>query len=232
MKKWQIIVLIPLLFTSFFGCKEGTISEPYYYYSMATATQSGFNPLFKLDDSSLVRPINDMPADSFIMGQRYFLFFANADTTGMSPAYKPIMLEYYRKASMYNMEVLHPDSLIGPDPKPILNVQYVWISGRYINIVFETFRNVSDNPQYRLVRILGEEHNELTDLQPEFVFELRQQTELVHSSMRLAHYVSFDVGNLGSEYTHATKIKIKLKYKTSGGGFAIYEYSYKPNVTL
>lgn len=232
MKNRLFLFLFPLIVASFFGCQEDNdLQEPQYFYAMATAYESGYNPIFVMDDSTLVMPMNDMPTDSFIMGQRYFLFFAKADTAGFSEGLSPIFLTYYRNASIANMEVLHPDSLIGPDPHPITAVQYVWYSGHYLNLAFETYRSVSEHSRYRLVRILSEENNELTDREPTLVFELRHESESVYESARSAHYMSFDVANLGSEYTQAEKFHITLKCKSEEGGFSEYEYDYQPDET-
>jgi hypothetical protein len=218
-----ILCLLPVIFLS--SClKDEDSDSANEYYAMATVYKGGDSVMFQMDDSAFLVPYNDLPADTFQVGERYFVYFSIGDTSDF-PVYSkyPILLQSYAKAFIRPVK-LEPDESIS---KQVLSVQYVWCSSTYYNIVFTTYKGTSSPETFELVRISDEETNSPTDTQPELVFELQHNVETVSVNTQAIHFYSFDVSSLESSFPNATKLIFRVKIPTPDGYYSMYT-SYIP----
>jgi hypothetical protein len=231
MKNLKILIVILLTGLTFSSCLDLGNDEDYtqYIISMATVSTGGANPEFQTDEGYYLVPQVSVPADTFSVGERYFLYYSMADTTDHALNTYPINLSSYSKVIIKNFQVLEIDSTDQWYDQPLPDFTWAWYSGQYFNTVFSTFVGTSTPNTYELVRIMENENNVSTDTVPELYFELRHNVSSYTSVGVYYHYVSFDLSSLPVEFPKATKFEINITWNSYYYGELSFSDDYIPN---
>ncbi len=231
MKKWIFLLalaLLPIAFTSCLNLDDGSKFVPEYWW-MATVTTGGVNPVLQMDEGFFLTPDKAQPADTFSIGERYFLYFVMGDTINHPVNSFPIKLYKYNKVTIKALEVLPKDSIDrwGDLPIEFSNLSY---SGHYCNFVFRSFQGNGTPNTFELIRIKGNENTTPTDTVPKLYFELRHNVAASGSSVLNYRYYSFDLSSLETDFPNAVRFNIIISWSEIGRGIWSSNNYYVPDL--
>lgn len=230
MKHWistLATALLALAFSSCLNLDDGTryVRE---FGLMGTVTSGGVNPVFQMEEGFSVTTTNAVPADTFEVGERYFLHFILGDTINHAANLYPIKLYRFAKTNLKPFVVLEEDSTDVWKNQPV-GMQGLWYSGQYCNIVFSTFMGVGTPNTIELVRMKGDETTTPTDTAPKLYFELRHNVANYSAYYSSTKFYSFDLSSLETGFPNAVKYSITVKWNEEGHGTSSYNQWYVPN---
>jgi hypothetical protein len=231
MKKWLFLSATALLVLALSSCLKLDENNDYIqdYVSMGTVTTGGVNPVFMLDEGLYVKPVSAMPADTFVVGERYYLHFILGDTTNHPALTYPIKFYRYGLAAIKPFVVLPKDSTDRWKDQPV-DMANIWYSGHYCNLFFVSFAGIGTPNTFELVRMKESENTTANDTVPKLVFELRHNVPDYSSSYSYFRYFSFDLSSLQTEFTHAVRYQISLKWNDYQSGTTTYTRYYTPDL--
>lgn len=231
MKKWISVLAIALLAFAFASCLNLGDDSDYVqdWMCMATVTTGGAHPIFQLDEGTFLAPENTMPADTFEVGERYFLHFILGDTLNHAANTYPVNFYRYGKTTVKNMIELPKDSADIWENQPISGL-YAWFSGHYFNTFFISYAGSSTPNTYEFVRIMDDENTTPTDTVPKLYFELRHNVATYASSMSFYRFYSFDLDSLKTDFPNASKYTIQVKWKSVEYGIRSFSLNYTPEL--
>lgn len=229
MKKFYILstVLLTLLFSSCLNVDESDYVQDYVF--MGTVTTGGTNPVFLLDEGFSVTPETAMPADTFQVGERYYLHFVLGDTINHPANLYPIRFYRYGKTVIKDYVDLPQDSTDKWKDQPV-DMANIWYSGHYCNLFFISFMGVGTPNTFELVRIMENENTTPTDTVPKLVFELRYNVPDYSTIYSYFRFYSFDLSNLQTDFPNAVRYEISLKWNDYRFGTQTYKRYYQPNL--
>lgn len=233
MKKWISVLATALMafaFTSCFNLDDGSKFIP-EYWCMATVTTGGVNPVFQMDEGFYLTPDKAQPADTFAVGERYYLYFIIGDTINHSANTYPIQLFRYGKTTIKALEVLPKDSTDRWGKMPIV-FSDLWYSGHYCNFYFRSFQGDGTPNTFELIRIKENELTTPTDTVPKLFFELRHNVAANNSSVLYNRFYSFDLSSLTTDFPNAVRFNIKISWSEMGNGTYTSTNTYIPNQIL
>ena len=201
------------------------------YMCMVTVTTGGVSPVFQLDEGSLLTSETTQPADTFVIGERYFIDFLLGDTINHGVGTYPIRLVGYGKTVIKNMIELPKDSTDKWGNKPITYL-YPSFSGHYFNAFFASYAGISDPNTFEFIRMKVDEHTTPTDTVPNLFFQLRHNVEYVSTGYVFDRYYSFDLSGLSTEFPNARKFKIKVSWNDAYKGWLNSTGYYTPEQQL
>lgn len=230
MKKWRLVLATALMAIALSSCFNLDDETPYvpYYKCMATVTSGGVNPVFVKDNGVLITPVDAMPADTFVVGERYFLHYAYGDTTNHSTNGYPILLYKYGKTTIKNLEVLPKDSTDIWENQSITMLD-VWYSGYYCNFFIASYMGMDTPNTIELVRIMEGESTTPTDTVPKLNFELRHNVSSISIAFYNYRFLSFNLSSLSTEFPNAKRFDINLRWKELNRGTMSFPGVYTPN---
>jgi hypothetical protein len=231
MKNLKILIVILFTGLTFSSCLDMGNDDDYtqYMICMGTVSTGGANPVFQMDEGYFLVPQASVPADTFTVGERYFLYYSLADTTNHALNSYPINLSSYSMVTIKNFQVLEKDSTDQWYDQPLPDFTWAWFSGQYFNTVFSTFVSTSTPNTYELVRVMEDESTVSTDTIPELYFELRHNVSTYTTVGVYYHYVSFDLSNLPAEFPNATKFVINISWNSYYYGELSFSDDYTPS---
>lgn len=195
---------------------------------MGTVTTGGVNPVFAVDEGFSLTPVDAMPADTFTVGERYYLHFVLGDTTNHAPNLYPIKIYRYGKTVIKPMVELPKDSTDRWNDQPI-SLGQCWFSGIYCNIFFASFVGVGEPDTYELVRIKENENNTPTDTMPKLVFEFRHNVPNYNVGYSYLRPYSFDVSSLHADFPNAVRFHVTVRINEYRLGTQSLIRYYYPN---
>lgn len=201
------------------------------YLCMVTVSTGGATPVFQMDEGPFLTSVTTMPADSFVIGERYCIDFTLADTINHPVNTYPIRINRYGKTIIKNMIELPKDSVDKWGNKPIAYL-YPSFSGHYFNAFFTSYAGISSPNTFEFIRMKVDEHTTPTDTVPNLYFHLRHNVEVVSTAMSYYRFYSFDVSSLSEEFPNATKFKIKISWEDANYGWINYTQYYIPDQQL
>ena len=201
------------------------------YMCMVTVTTGGASPVFQMDEGPFLTSETNMPADTFVIGERYFIDFIFGDTINHGVGIYPIRLTLYGKTVIKNMIELPKDSTDKWGDKPIGNL-YPSFSGHYFNAFFESYAGLSDPNTFEFIRMKVDEQTTPTDTVPNLFFELRHNVEFVSTGNVYYHFYSFDLSGLSTEFPNARKFNIKVSWNDANKGLSNSTGYYTPELQL
>lgn len=229
MKKLFSVLATALLAFAVSSCMKWDDTEYVQDYAfMGTVTTGGVNPVFLLDEGFSVTPETAMPADTFTVGERYYLHFVLGDTTNHPANVYPINFYRYGKTVIKSLEVLQKDSTDRWKDQPLSMVNF-WFSGHYCNFFFVSYNGMGTPNTFELVRMMDSENTTPTDTVPKLVFELRHNVPNYSSYYSFLKFYSFDLTSLQTDFPNAVKFNINLKWNEYGYGTQTYAKIYIPN---
>lgn len=232
MKKWVSVLATALMafaFTSCFNLGDGTDYIP-EYWCMATVTAGGVNPVFQMDEGFYLTPESAQPADTFTVGERYYLYFAMGDTINHPANTFPINFYRYSKTTIKSLVVLPKDSADNWEDMPI-TVSDIWYSGHYCNIFFQSYSGVGTPNTFELIRFKENENTTPTDTIPKLLFELRHNVAANSYGALFYRFYSFDLNSLTTDFPNAVRFNIKISWSEIGKGTWTSTNDYIPNQT-
>jgi len=233
MKKGILALVTALIAFTFSSCmKLGDDTKVERdFMCMVTVTTGGASPVFQMDEGPILTSETTMPADSFVIGERYFIDFYLGDTMAHSVNTYPIRLIRYGKTVIKNSIELPKDSTDKWGNKPITYV-YPSFSGHYFNAFFLSYAGVSTPNTFEFIRMKVDENTTPTDTVPNLVFQLRHNVDFISMGVAYYRFYSFDLGSLSTEFPNATKFKIKISWDDANFGWTNITRYYTPNQTL
>lgn len=223
----MVTALLMLAFSSCLNVNDGTDYVQDYVF-MGTVTTGGVNPVFLLDEGYSVTPEAAMPADTFTVGERYYLHFILGDTTNHTPGIYPIKFYRYGKAEIKSMIELPKDSTDRWKDQPV-SMANIWYSSHYCNFFFISFAGIGSPNTFELIRIKDNESTTPTDTVPKLYFELRHNVPGYSSAYSYFRFYSFDLSSLQTDFPNAVKFNIHLKWNDYTYGTQTYTRIYIPN---
>lgn len=233
MKKWISVLATALMafaLTSCFNLNDGTPNIP-EWYCMATVTTGGVNPVFQMDEGFYLTPESAQPADTFTVGERYYLSFVMGDTINHPVNNYPVNLYRYGKTSIKTLLVLPKDSTDVWGNMPVIMYDF-WYSGHYCNFFFKSFAGVGTTNTFELIRIKENENTTPTDTVPKLFFELRHNAAANAFGALDYRFYSFDLDSLATDFPNAVKFNIKISWSETGKGTLSSTNDYIPHQTL
>ncbi len=219
------LALLAVTFTSCFDDEDEQSVE--YYLDVATVTTGGQTPAFATDEGFAYHCLTTENADSFAVGERYFLVYTCSDTTTRASSYFDIQLAEYQKVHIRSFSTLPKDSTDNLDSQPLRNIGWIWTSGSYLNTVFQNYKPLTTPSSFDLVRIKKSESNLSTDTVPTIYFKLLHHVDYLNTGYYTRQALSYDMSPLATEYPSAYKIKLNVSWVTSDGSDS-YEFVYVP----
>lgn len=231
MRHLKLLVVFLLGIALLSSCVNWDDQEPTKYrYNMVTVSQGGANPIFMLDDSIYLVPNSALPADTFVVGERYFIYYLLGDTMNHPINNYPIALSQYAKANIQNFRVYdanHNDVWFN---QPIHDIGASWFTGRNWNLIFSSYLGLTSPNTYELVRNTFLEPRVPNDTVPVLHFELRHNVGSYSRSLIRDQFVCFDLEPLIQEFPHAKRFKLFLSWNSYVyGGVTYFENIYTPN---
>lgn len=211
-----------------FGDENNVVRD---YMCTVTVTTGGASPVFQMDEGPFLTSETNMPADTFVIGERYFIDFLLGDTINHGVGIYPIRLVRYGKTVIKNMIELPKDSTDKWGDKPI-GYLYPSFSGHYFNAFFESFAGISNPNTFEFIRMKVEEHTTPTDTVPNLFFELRHNVEFVSTGYIYYRFYSFDLSGLSTEFPNARRFKIKVSWDDANVGWTNSTGYYTPDLQL
>lgn len=201
------------------------------YVCMATVTTGGVNPVLQMDEGYFLVPQAAMPADTFTLGERYYIHFSLADTTNHAMNTYPVNFYGYGKAFVKDLVFLPKDSMDRWENKPVSMTNF-WYSGHYLNFSFLSYAGIGTPNSFELIRVLDNENTTPTDTFPTLHFELRHNAKNYSTSFFYNRYYSFNLDSLTTEFPNASKFKIKVNWNDVNYGSRNVINEYTPNQVL
>ncbi|MCX6309857.1 MAG: hypothetical protein NTY32_13890 [Bacteroidia bacterium] len=233
MKKGILALATAILAFAFTSCYDfnNDTSNIKEFISMATVTTGGVNPVFQIDNGPFLTLEKTVPADTFAVGERYYLYYILGDTVNHPVNSYPISMYQYGKTTIKNLLVLPKDSTDKWKDQPIRDL-YAWYTGHYLNTFFTSFAGVSTPNTFELVRMKQEETSTATDTVPKLFFEIRHNVEVISSLNSFYRFYSFDLSSLTTEFPLATKFQINLSWNDANYGPWNKTRTYIPEQTF
>jgi hypothetical protein len=228
-KSLSVFVLTLVLLSSCINLNEEETTK--YKYNLVTVSQGGVNPKFLVDDSVYLVPNSAMPADSFQVGERYYIYYLLGDTLNHSINQYPISLHQFGKANVQNFKVYDENNDDIWYNSPISEIGSSWFTSNCWNIIFSSFLGVTTPNTYELVRNKFLESTEPTDTVPVLYFELRHNVSSYTLAATRDQLVCFDLDTLTQEYPQAKRFKMYLRWNLVNNGITYYESTYSPHVS-
>lgn len=216
----NLILALPLVLIAigFSSCNSKDESSVQIYQSIATVLINGNNPLFQLDDKSVLyctTAVTEDTSNIITAGDRVFLYYTLGDTTIVpTHVYYPITLKGYTKVTIKDFVTVQPDSADVYANGSLMSINMVGISKNYLNAVFCAYLSISGKNTYELVRMKKYENNKTQDPVPQIYFELRHNTDNLNTNYYFLKAFSFELSPLYEEFPLATKFNINLKFIT------------------
>jgi hypothetical protein len=220
-------VLMAIAFSSCLKLEDDTVYVR-DYKRMATVTTGGVNPVFCKDDSVFLTLEVAQPADTFVVGERYFLHFIYGDTTNHPKNSYPVKLYGYGKTTIKNLEVLPKDST-DKWGNQFITMLDIWYSGHYCNFFLASYMGMSTPNTLELVRIKEGESTTPTDTVPKLNFELRHNVASISLAIYYYRFLSFNLSSLSTEFPNAKRFAIDLSWKEMNKGTLTFRGIYTPN---
>jgi len=233
MKKEIIALATAILAFAFTSCNDFNNDTNYTkeFISMATVTTGGASPVFQIDNGPFLTLETTVPADTFTLGERYYLYYILGDTVNHPVNSYPISIYQYGKTTFKNLVVLPKDSTDKWKNQPIRDF-YAWYTGHYLNAFFTSFAGVSTPNTFELVRMKQEETSVATDTFPKLFFAIRHNVEVISSLNSFYRFYSFDLSSLNTEFPLATKFQINLSWNDANYGALNKTRTYIPEQTF
>jgi len=233
MKKKILTWVMALMAVAFSSCLDLGDNTEFVqdYICMATVTTGGVNPVFQMDEGYFLIPETDMPADTFTVGERYYLHFVLGDTINRPLNTYPVNFYKYGKTNVKDFVLLPKDSTDVWDNKPVSMTNF-WFSGHYINLAFLSFAGIGTPNTFELIRVQDNESTTPTDTFPALHFELRHNVNSFTASYFYYRYYSFNLDRLKTEFPNATKYKIKVNWNDVNYGARSVTSTYTPDQVL
>ena len=233
MKKWISILATAMMAFAFSSCLNLDDNNEYIpeYWCMATVTTAGVNPVFQMDEGSFLIPNKAQPADTFALGERYYVHFIMGDTINHPVKTYPIEVYHYYKTTLKNLEVLPKDSIDRWEEMPI-SMSELWYSGHYCNFYFISYRGDGTPNTFELIRMKKNENTTPTDTAPNLFFELRHNVKTNSSNVLYKRFYSFDMSSLTVDFPNAVKFNLNIRWYEMGRGYWSSTNFYKPNQSV
>lgn len=215
-----------LLFSSCLNMDDSPYVQDYVF--MGTVTTGGASPVFQLDEGFSVTPETVMPADTFQVGERYYLHFILGDTVNHPANLYPIRFYRYGKTVVKDYLDLPQDSTDKWKDQPV-DMANIWYSGHYCNLFFVSFMGVGTPNTFELVRMMENENTTPTDTVPKLVFELRHNAPEFSTFYSYFRFYSYDLSKLQTDFPNAVRFQISLKWNDYRYGTQTYTRYYTPN---
>jgi hypothetical protein len=231
MKKWNLTLLAVTTVFSLTSCLDLDNGTDYtlYYDVMATVTTAGTHPILQMDNGEYLSCETTMPADTFTVGERYYVNFSFADTTDHLSGIFPVLFSAYGKAFIQNYDVLSVGSIDRRYDQPIIGVTWASFSGQYLNMWFWAYLPTLESNAFDLVRIMENESNSPTDTVPELYFDFRHNVESVSSVSYYDYFMSYDLSALSAEFPAAIRYKVNLSWNSVSNSESSLSGYYTPN---
>jgi len=230
MKKWISVLATALMAFAFTSCFNLDDGSPYVrdYKCMATVTTGGVNPVFCRDNGVFLTPEDAQPADTFQVGERYFLHFIYGDTINHTANSYPVVFYRYGKTTIKDLEILPKDSTDKWEDQPV-TIYDIWYSGQYCNFFFASYAGMTTPNTFELVRIKESESTTPTDTVPKLNFELRHNVASIFTAIYYLRFLSFNLSSLSTEFPNAKRFAINLSWKEMNKGTLTFPGIYTPN---
>jgi hypothetical protein len=215
MKKWIFTLPLALLMVTFSSCLGSDVDDAAVNVSVGTVETGGSYPVFETDDGIKLVCETAMPADTFVAGERYFIYFAFGDTTDHAASTYAVDVQYYAPAALKDFAVWEEGTSDSWDSYPLYALRWLWISGNYMNTIFCNYVPLTTPNTYELIRVMGNEDNSADDTNPTIYFELRHNIELASSVAYDVQFYSFDLSPLVEDFPQATAFNINVSWTTS-----------------
>lgn len=215
----NLTFVLPFFFISFvFSSCNSKEENDQTYEAIATVLVTGNNPLFELDNKSVLYCATAVTADTsnaISSGDRVLLYYTLGDTTIVpTKVYYPITLKGYTKVTIKNFVTVQADSSDSYGNASLMGLNLVGISKNYLNAVFYSYLSISGKNTFELVRMKKYENNTTQDTIPKIYFELRHNTDNLNTNYYYLRSFSFVLSPLSAEFPLATKFNINLKLVT------------------
>jgi len=233
MKKWISVLATALMAFAFTSCLNLDNNSDFIpeYWCMATVTKGGVNPVFQMDEGFFLAPDKAQPADTFAVGERYYLYLVLGDTINQPAKTSSIQLYRYGKTNIKALEVLPKDSTDRWGNMPII-LSDLSYSGHYCNFYFRSFQGDGLPNTFELIRIKENELTTPTDTVPKLFFELRHNVAANTSGVLYKRFFSFDLSSLTTDFPNAVRFNIKISWSELGRGTWTSTNDYRPDQTL
>ena len=229
MKKLSAFFLLVIILIGFSSCDKTYEHQNQYYYGMVTVDTGGLTPVFRLDDSTYLSSNFYMPADTFEVGERYFLYYCLADTLNQPVNTHSIFVDFYQKAQIRSFNVLEVDSTDRWANAPIPDFSLAWFSGHYINLMYTTYLGTSLPNTFELIRNKKSERSLPDDTIAEIVLELRHNVYSISTIATRTYYTSLDLSSLKTAYPNVSTFNLLLRWNSASLGSKTRKLTYRPN---
>lgn len=197
----------------------------------ATVKTGGARPVFQMDEGLILTTSQNLAADSFKVGQRYFLQVCYGDTTNHPANTYPVVVKVYQPAVVKDYIVWAKDSADSWGNAPISNL-YAWYSGHYFNTWFVSFASESKTSTFELIRDLNKTSATSTDTVPELFFSFRHNTSSYSTDMSFSRTISYNLNSLKTEYPNAKRFLITVVWKDIVRGTDDFTLTYYPDLMV
>jgi hypothetical protein len=231
MKKSVLAVVAILFAVSLTSCLNKYDDTDYVqdWTFMGTVTTGGTNPVFLLDQGYSVAPESTFPADTFAVGERYYLHYILGDTTNHPSNVFPVKVLSYAKAFIKAATELPKDSTDRWEDQPI-NLVKGWFSGTYCNLFFISFMGVGSPETFEFIRMKQSEKTAPTDTVPKLIFEVRHNVPDISAYYSYFRFISFDLSSLQTEFPNAVRYYIYVRWNEYRSGKVTEPLYYTPNL--
>jgi len=233
MKKGFLVLATAIMVFAFTSCLDLNSDNNYVkaFRCMVTVTTGGVNPVFQIDNGPFLTQETAVPADTFVVGERYCLYYVLGDTVNHPVNSYPIDLYQYVKTILKNPVVLPKDSTNKWEDQPIIDFS-AQFTGHYLNAFFISYAGLSTPNTFELIRLKEDETALVTDTFPKLYFALRHNVAVISSSYTIYQYYSYDLSSLTTEFPNATKFQINLSWNDAGLGTMEGPSTYIPEQTI
>jgi hypothetical protein len=216
MKKWMLALPLAFLVFTFTSCFDDIDNESVIYYlNMATVSTGGEYPVFSTDNGITYNSETKQNADSFAIGERYFLIYTCTDTSTSSLDYYNIQITDYQLVHVKAFSTLPEDSTDDLTSQTMMSVAWLWTGNDYLNAIFYPYKSLTLPNAYDLMRIESSESNLTTDTVPTIYFKLLHHVDLINANYYTRQAFSYDLSPLVTEFPAAYKFKIHVSWTAS-----------------
>jgi len=230
MKKRNLILATVLLTFVFTSCLDLGDDDEYVqdWMCMVTVTTGGANPVFLMDEGTYLTSETSLPADTFTVGERYYLHFIMGDTINHPVNTYPVKIDQYGKTAIKDFVVLPKDSTDKWEDQPVMDL-YAWCSGHYFNTFFVSYAGMTTPNTIELVRMKKKETATSTDTVPTLYFELRHNVKTFSTGAAFYRFYSFDLTSLKTEFPQAKRFALQISSNLVSFGEQSFLRTYTPD---